>query len=170
MRLALKPFGSVDPQVLDYLQREVPLFESIQIVGQGPVPKDSVDKQHLQFRASGFFDACADVDSDRVLAVTDVDLFEDGLSFVFGFAEKPGRVAVISTARLRTADDDRFLERALKEAVHELGHTFGLDHDEGRPGCVMKFSRTLADTDRKSREFCPTCQREIRARATPLRT
>jgi archaemetzincin len=169
MRLALKPFGSVDPRVLEYLQREVPLFESIQIASQGQVPKDAVDKHRAQFRASGFFGACAGVDSDWVLAVTDVDLFEDGLSFVFGFAEKPGRVAVISTARLGSGDGDRFLERALKEAVHELGHTFGLDHDEGRPGCVMKFSRTLADTDRKSREFCPACQREIKARGTPRR-
>ncbi len=169
MRLTLKPFGTVDPSVMDYLGREVPLFESVQVAKLGRIPPEAHDKKHGQFRASAFFEACDSEDADRVLAVTDVDLFEESLSFVFGYAEKPGRVAIISTARLKADGRTRFLERALKEAVHELGHTFGLDHDDQRPGCVMHFSRTLDDTDRKSRAFCPVCLRDITSRVTPRR-
>jgi len=50
--------------------------------------------------------------------------------------------------------------RAVKEAVHELGHTFGLDHCSD-PRCVMHFSNMLADTDRKGREFCPSCRARL---------
>jgi archaemetzincin len=93
----------------------------------------------------------------RVLGVTDMDLYAGGLNFVFGMAETQGGAAVISVARLRLgANHARFQARTLKEAVHELGHTFGLPHCP-RPQCVMHFSNSLADTDRKGADFCPEC-------------
>lgn len=97
-----------------------------------------------------------------LLAVTGADLFAPGLSFVFGEADLAGRCAVISLARLREPylgfplTAQRVAQRALVEAVHELGHLLGLGHCR-RPECVMRFSNTLADTDRKRAEFCPRC-------------
>jgi archaemetzincin len=99
------------------------------------------------------------------LGVTDVDLYCEGLNFVFGIAESPGRAAVISTARLRAAANEAlFRERVLKEAMHELGHTLGLGHcDDAR--CVMYFSNTLADTDRKGSRFCRNCRARLSAQS-----
>jgi archaemetzincin len=48
----------------------------------------------------------------------------------------------------------------VKEAVHELGHMFGLDHCSDLR-CVMHFSNSLADTDRKGRDFCPSCRARL---------
>ena len=55
----------------------------------------------------------------------------------------------------------RFRARALKEAMHELGHTFGLGHCTD-PGCVMWFSSSLAETDRKGAAYCPRCTQALR--------
>ncbi len=99
----------------------------------------------------------------RVLGVAGVDLYAAGLNFVFGQADIVLGIAVISLCRLRQefyglpADEQLFRSRALKEAVHELGHTFGLGHCPDRR-CVMHFSNSLADTDWKSASFCTTCQ------------
>lgn len=59
-----------------------------------------------------------------------------------------------------TPDRDRFVHRAVTEAVHELGHTYGLNHCDD-PHCVMWFSNTLAETDRKGTEFCATHLRAL---------
>lgn len=57
-------------------------------------------------------------------------------------------------------DPARFRRRALTEAVHELGHTWGLTHCPNSH-CVMHFSNTLADTDVKGSTFCPRCQLQL---------
>ncbi|MFP4000789.1 MAG: archaemetzincin family Zn-dependent metalloprotease [Thermoplasmata archaeon] len=103
----------------------------------------------------------------KVLAVVDADLYSEGLNFVFGQAQKPGKIALISLHRLRPnfwggrKDEDLFLRRAVKEAVHELGHTFGLDHCDNR-ACVMTFSNRIAHTDRKKPSFCESCREKLK--------
>jgi len=95
-----------------------------------------------------------------VLGVADLDLFAPGLNFIFGQAQVNGLATVMALPRLRPAfygeapDWDRFVQRSRKEAVHELGHTYGLAHCP-IPTCVMHFLNTLAVTDRKSDRFCP---------------
>jgi archaemetzincin len=103
-------------------------------------------------------------DAIKILGITDVDLFNPIFSFVFGEAQFKGKCAVISSYRLRGNPDHvlppgcpPLLNRLEKEAIHELGHTFGLRHCSD-PDCVMKYSVGLACADRKFSFFCPTCR------------
>lgn len=101
-------------------------------------------------------------DAWRVLGVTGIDLFIPVLTYVFGEAQLPGRAAVISLHRLSPElyglppDEERLAGRAEKEAVHELGHTFGLVHCR-QPGCVMGTSTYVEEIDLKSARFCDEC-------------
>jgi archaemetzincin len=99
-------------------------------------------------------------DWDRLLGITDVDLYVPDLNFVFGEADVRRGVALFSVARLHTPDLDKFIHRTATEAIHELGHTFGLTHCEDAR-CVMWFSNTLAETDRKGTGFCATHMRAL---------
>ena len=97
----------------------------------------------------------------RVVAITDVDLFIPVLTYVYGEALLGGRAAVVSTARLNTdvravASPDVRLARAVKETVHELGHTFGLLHCD-TASCVMSRSVSLIDVDGKDPVLCARC-------------
>lgn len=132
------------------------------ILPEMAIPTQAYNPQRDQYVADVLLHCTSEAgDCMPVLGVTDVDLYVAGLNFVFGMAELPGRAAVISLYRLRLdADAARFRERAVKEAVHELGHTFGLRHCDN-PHCVMFFSFSLPDTDRKGKVYCPQCQAKL---------
>jgi len=108
-------------------------------------------------------------DANKILGITDLDLYTRGLNFVFGQAQLGGRCAIVSTFRLspkfnRTLKGNStsiVIERIIKEAIHELGHTFGLDHCSNRR-CVMSFSNDLEQADYKSLEFCQKCLAKLR--------
>jgi len=97
--------------------------------------------------------------AERVLGVVDLDLFAWPAPFIFGQAETGRPVAIIALRRLRPefwhrpANSRLLLRRAVKEAVHELGHTYGLPHCPD-PTCVMHLSIVLADSDFKGDRFC----------------
>jgi archaemetzincin len=106
-------------------------------------------------------------DAEKILGVLDVDLFIPILTFVFGEAQLKGTGAVVSTHRLHNRyyglpeDREVTTDRLLKEAVHELGHTFGLIHCS-QPRCVMNSSTYVENIDQKPAELCPLCQKSIK--------
>lgn len=99
----------------------------------------------------------------RILGVTAHDLYVPVLSFVFGEAQVSGLCAVVSTHRLREevyglpADHELLLDRLTKEAVHELGHTFGLRHCDDWT-CVMASSNSVERLDIRTTSFCERCR------------
>jgi len=98
----------------------------------------------------------------KVLGVSGLDLFIPILTYVFGEARLNGRSAVVSSYRLDNKlyglpENPQLLwERLFKEAIHELGHTFGLTHCKNAE-CVMKSSTYMEEIDTKSTQFCKIC-------------
>jgi archaemetzincin len=104
----------------------------------------------------------------RLLGVTALDLFVPVLTFVFGEAQLEGRCALVSLHRLGEdfyglpPNSEMLRQRTVKEALHEIGHTFGLRHClDWR--CVMASTHAVERLDLKSAAFCPACARVITA-------
>jgi archaemetzincin len=124
------------------------------------------DAARGQYASIGVLDtlaAAAPTNTAKLLAVTTRDLFIPVLTFVFGQAQLNGRVGVVSLARLRQefyglpADRGVFLDRAIKEALHESGHLFGLVHCADR-ACSMSLSTGVRQIDLKQSAFCGHCK------------
>lgn len=157
------PFEGTERAKLEALAEELALL-GIQatILQKASVLAPSYNPQRRQYNAEVLLDHVRAAPGTCVLGVTSHDLYVDGLNFVFGLADSPGKAAVISLHRLHAgADETTFRTRAVKEAVHELGHTRGLPHCPD-PQCVMAFSNSLADTDRKRKWFCFRCAQKFR--------
>ncbi len=103
---------------------------------------------------------------DKVLLITDHDLYVPVLTFVFGEAQLNGTAAIASTCRLHQefyglpTNDEILLERLEKEILHELGHTFGMRHCRDW-NCVMHSSSNIDEIDIKPKSFCKECAEKI---------
>jgi archaemetzincin len=162
LALTLLPCGAVEPEELKDLTQALSERGMNVTVARGqPIPAKAFQARRQQYRADQFLMIARDEPGERVLVVTNCDLYADNLNFVFGMADSPGRCAVVSLMRLRIgADQGKFRGRTVKEAVHEIGHTFGLAHCADAR-CVMHFSNSLEDTDHKANRWCEECEKKI---------
>ncbi len=127
---------------------------------------DSSRRQYHSTRVLALLLEHAPPGLSHLLGVTALDLFVPVLTYVFGQAQLGNRAAVFSYHRLRNEQygmapsQELLQDRALKEALHELGHTFGLRHCFDHP-CAMNTSTYVEDIDLKPAQFCTTCSQVV---------
>jgi archaemetzincin len=176
MKLVIQPI-MLDYQTLDgisFVAQALPkLFEFDNNLNTNKqirrLPKELFDSSRNQYRSDGILSWLQQnlepSKGTKVLAVCGFDAYFGKYNYCFGQAVIGGHVAAIYLKRLlpspsnkRTETQILFNDRIIKESIHELGHTCGLRHCS-LESCIMFKSKTIADTDRKGRDFCPACKR-----------
>ena len=125
------------------------------------IPDGTYDVERGQYNAEVLLGRVAPAgDGDYKLCILPYDAYVEGLNFVFGLADVAGRRAMVALARLVHDEPQIFLARIRKEVVHEMGHLHMMGHCRDRK-CVMWFSNSIYDTDRKMDMFCPICESKL---------
>jgi archaemetzincin len=170
MGILLVAVGEVDQKIIQTLKGDLSrvFTKPVKIGKEMPEPDYAFNKKRNQYLSTMILNALTKEKEyapyEKILGIVDQDLYVPDLNFVFGEASQ--QATVISIKRLRQEfynlpqDQTLFYKRALPEAVHELGHTYRLGHCIN-PRCVMFFSNSLMDTDRKGSEFCPRCKSQL---------
>jgi archaemetzincin len=154
--------------IVEFLSLSLPEYPSFTCrIGDATILlQDTYDVIRKQYHSTKLLEKLLEHHSDedeKLLGIADVDLFIPPLSFVFGEAQFNNPAAVISIHRLRQefyglpGDTPLLYERCEKEAIHELGHCFGLIHCRDYR-CVMYLSYSVEDIDLKAASFCDRCQ------------
>ena len=174
MKIAIQQVGQVERSVLKYVQEGIlkvfPQTKCTVLRDVMALPQEAYDSNRRQYNSSLLLEVIREylkkTDADKILGITTADLHVPQLNFVFGEAELPGKAAIVSVCRLspefygNSTNQSLLLERAAKEATHEIGHTLSLMHCTN-PLCVMAFSNTIRDVDTKKQEFCPKCSTSL---------
>ena len=101
-----------------------------------PIPEESFLRARGQYNAMALLKHLAEQHLDnylKILGLASRDITTPILTYVFGEAYMGGSAAVMSSFRLRTDPSgnlisrEDFLERVVKVAIHEIGHTFNVD-------------------------------------------
>ena len=170
-RIAVRAVGTVEPRIVSGLEAALSERYCMPVRVLAPIeePPDAFDPRRRQYssvailRALVAHGAAAD---GKVLGISERDLFIPMLTFIFGQAQMDGQYAVVSAARLRQefyglpAAETLLEQRLIKEACHELGHTFALAHC-ANASCPMSLSTTIQNVDLKSTQYCDACAAHI---------
>jgi archaemetzincin len=143
------------------------LRESCKVLTEPIDPAFAYDPVRNQYHATSLLRYLTTKAGDaRLLGISSVDLYVPIFTFVYGEAQLAGPCALISEFRLRQtfyglpADAALTGQRLLKEALHELGHTYGLRHCHDW-SCPMASSTTIERLDQKNATYCVRCWRTI---------
>lgn len=173
MLVDIVPIGDVPAQVKREASTALRSVYDLDVTvhDEQSIPEGTFDRSRNQYRAEEFIELASRVGSgDKNIGITPHDLFYRRRNYVFGLAYLNGNGSVISTYRLQTSSDggittkpqsEVFADRVRKEVVHEIGHTFGLEHCDNSK-CVMSFSPTVREVDVKEENLCGTCSRLYR--------
>ena len=135
----LSPIGNIDPTWLLSIQDSISRTfgfstQTKSLLSDISFAYDSDRNQYHSTSILTRLEACCPGDGLKVIAITREDLFIPILTHVYGEAQLGGRASILSISRLISGPDmggpDSGAARIVKEAIHELGHTFDLRHCE----------------------------------------
>ena len=165
--LYVRTLGSVQKSICEGLVSVLGdlLRRRVKIIHDTNHPRAAFEPKRNQYYARKIIEALLQVipvDCEKMICVTDLDLCTPILTFVYGEAQLDGKIAVVSTNRLKQEfynlprNDNLLLQRLIKESLHELGHCYGLVHCNSEC-CVMHFSNNIINIDNKQCHYCVTC-------------
>lgn len=171
-KLYLQPLGAELPlQDSQYVAKSLRAFYDLEVVELAavPLPKDAYYAPRQRYRAEKLLDALEKIipsDGHRILGLTGVDISttKDGNPDwgILGLATVDGNVCVISAFRAnrkaQSAEHARI--RLGKTAVHEIGHTLGLEHCT-IAGCLMHDGEGSVLTTDTEYDLCERCRQRV---------
>jgi archaemetzincin len=163
--IVLQPLGAqIPPTELEAVAQALGAFYAVRLETRAPLalPKRAFYPMRKRYRAEKLLDFLVESGNPEArvtLGLTSVDISTTKAPYedwgILGLATLDGRSAVLSSFRCHRGAKNAAHVRArfAKTAVHELGHSFGLEHCK-TPGCIMHDGEGSVLTTDTEHDLC----------------
>jgi len=171
--IAIQPLGEFDstlyPEIISAINEVYPGC-IVEIRTTAPVPSTAFYEPRNRYRAEKILvhlDSITPTGYDKVVGLLEKDISTTKGEYydwgIFGLGNLADKSCVVSTFRLRKAgvSDALYKERILKLVIHELGHTFGLDHCSNTQCILTDACGKISTIDSAKRALCERCNSHI---------
>jgi archaemetzincin len=160
-KIYIQPFDDLPPTLSSYAISEIKkFFPEVLLLKPVHLPRQSWYEPRNRYRADSLIYWLKNrVNDDEVvigLTSKDISTTKNGIKDwgVMGLGYRPGKSCIASTFRLSRQN---LKHQFFKVAIHELGHTQGLDHCPVKT-CFMRDAEGGNPTN-EEKEFCQNCRR-----------
>ncbi len=159
----IQPYGDMSNEIINYIYAEVSkVCPKVNLLKVQALPEPAFYKPRNRYRADTIITLLRGItQKDHVtMGLTNKDISTDKGKFadwgVMGLGFLGGNACVASTFRVSKT---KVKEQYFKVAIHELGHTQGLDHCPVL-NCLMTDANGKNNTD-KENGFCKKCKAHL---------
>jgi archaemetzincin len=165
--VAILPFKGVDSNLIKELKTgfQKQLTVEVTILNNTQLPDFAFHKPRQRYIADSLLVFLRQVNAnkfEKIIGVTTKDISTrkgDVANWgILGLGTCPGEVCVVSTFRAgkNKVPQSIFLQRMITLALHELGHTYGLEHCPAA-ACLMKDAEGKMNLD-DGNSYCKECR------------
>lgn len=158
----LFPFDDVPSGITSYVYSNLlKIYPNVKLHQPIPMPRAAFYAAKNRYRADTLIDRLAHGTPDRhvsmALTTKDISCTKGNIPDwgIFGLSYCPGKACIASTYRLKKYKDS-MKQQFFKIAIHELGHTMGLDHCPVNT-CFMRDAKG-GSPFHEEKDFCPKCK------------
>jgi archaemetzincin len=157
----VQPFDDISAELTDYVFTELKkVYPVVELKTAIVLPQTAYYKPRNRYRADSLLSFLSERTQTGHVAIglttKDISCTNDGNADwgIIGYGYMPGNACVVSTYRLKKNNTP---EQLFKAAIHELGHTQGLDHCPDKT-CFMRDAEGKNPID-EEKDFCRVCKK-----------
>ena len=159
-KVIIQPLGNIPAQYVDHVKKRIAaLIPAVEVQPAIPLPSRAYYKPRGRYRADSLIKIMASntADGNVTIGITIEDISCTNGQYpdwgVFGLSYCPGKACVASSFRSKSNQAEGLFETA----IHELGHTQGLDHCPDK-NCIMQDAE---GHNIRAKKFCLKCKKYL---------
>lgn len=156
----IQPFGDIQPESVAFVVHKIKeVYPNVKVLDAIDLPENAYYKERNRYRADSLIQFLNRKTKNGFITIgltsKDISTAKGKIKDfgVMGLGYKPGKSCIASKFRLNNKNEN---EQFFKVAIHELGHTQGLDHCSEKK-CFMRAGKGKSHTDEEI-DFCKKCK------------